>query len=156
MGHYVVDEDVIANFQSRIGVCEEELEKYEHDFAVLKDQEDIALKMYTIADNNIDLISILDNSIEYMESVADRDEITGLEEVFNFDDLKISSSGLTASFKTENETFMERLKSKGEELDTKKEEVAKKITGLTTDIQNFQNAIEEEKKHPSKYVEDDD
>ena len=91
MGYKIVDEDLIANFQSRIDDCEEELEKYEHDFAVLKDQQAVALKMYSIADNNIDLISILSSSIKYMESVAERDEITGLEEVFDFDELKISS-----------------------------------------------------------------
>ena len=155
MGHYVVDEDKINGYEDKLEEFSAELEDYEHDFAILKDQQAVALKMYSIADNNIDVTRVMDSTIVKMETVADENKITGLEEIFDLEPLKLSG-GCIKPLLNKNDEFMDLLDRSGRKMDELKEEVAERIFHYSSLVETYEQLIQYEKDNPSKYVEDDD
>ena len=155
MGYYVVDEDKINGYEDKLEEFSAELEDYEHDFAILKDQQAVALKMYSIADNNIDVTSIMASTIVKMETVADENKITGLEEIFDLEPLKLNGECIKPLL-DENADFMDLLDRSGRKMDTLKEDVAEKILKYSSLVETYEQLIQYEKDNPSKYVEDDD
>ena len=153
MGHFVVDYDEVEKYRQIVSDLEEELADWEDDYAILYDQEHVIAQMYTVSENSVYLTKCLDTSIDQIEELSRNDELTGFNQLFNFEELR-SGGAYMNSFKTVNESYQDELKTVGTALDGLKTEVAAKIKSLNDDILLNERIIGTLLNNPSLWVED--